>query len=131
MAGIAMLLNAFRARYPEFDTVPDERISVRIEDAQAQVSAKIWGKLYQQGVLALAAHLLKRTPNANGNSSGGNGEPFAVSNKSAGSLSIGYAVPTVSDDDDSTYTLTIYGQRYLELRKLVAVHVKVIAWPPE
>ncbi|QQP86939.1 DUF4054 domain-containing protein [Entomomonas asaccharolytica] len=125
-----MLLDDFRARYPEFDSISDGRINVFIEDAQLQVSAKIWGKLYQQGVLALAAHLLKSNPNANGSGSGGNGSPFPVSNKSAGSLSIGYAVPTVSDNDDSSYMLTIYGQRYLQLRKLVAVHIKVIAWPP-
>lgn len=120
------LVQSLKLRYPEFETIPEARLQLFIEDAMLQVSKKAWGKLYEQGVLALAAHLLKITPTGKGG-----GSPYPVSSKTAGSLSIGYAVPTTSNIDEALLATTVYGQRYIQLRKLIATHIRVVSWPQE
>lgn len=109
-------------RYPEFEKVDDEKIDLFLLDAQMEISPSRWGKLYQRGVLALAAHLLCLslwTTQSNGAANRN------LASENAGELSVSYAVPTLTGTD-ADYQLTAYGQEYLRLRRLVGVGVMVV-----
>ena len=106
--------DVFLERYPEFKEVDYEKIDLFLSDAEMEVSQSRWGKLYQRGVLALTAHLLRLSL---WTTEGGGGA-------SAGELSVSYAVPTLTGTD-ADYQLTAYGQEYLRLRKLVGIGVMV------
>lgn len=117
----------FTARYPEFASVPPEKLSGVLQDAANQMSRKVWNRLYEQGLHALAAHLLyaagalTRTGNANG-------KPVqTVTSRSVGGLSLGYSAPDAGfSANHDGYASSSYGQEYLRLRKLVGVHVLAI-----
>ncbi|HCM63337.1 MAG TPA: DUF4054 domain-containing protein [Morganella sp. (in: Bacteria)] len=117
----------FLNRYPEFAKVDQLRIKIAIEDAENQMSRKVWRKLFEQGHHALAAHLLyvSGALTKKGNS---NGAPVqAATNKTAGGLSIGYSAPDSGfAANHSGYASSTYGQEYLRLRKLVGVHFLVV-----
>lgn len=49
---------AFKSRFPEFEGVTDDRITLAIEDAGLEVDSGKWGALYTKGVAHLAAHFL-------------------------------------------------------------------------
>ncbi|HDR1925765.1 TPA: DUF4054 domain-containing protein, partial [Pasteurella multocida] len=92
-------------------------------DAKSEMSELHWGRLYERGVMALTAHLLKINLLSQ-TSDGGAIKP--VAQETAGELSVGYmtSIPTSSLDD--FYQTTAYGQEYLRLRKLVGVGVIVV-----
>lgn len=116
-------MNTFLIRYPEFAKVEKKRLCMSLKDAESQMSKRIWGKLYEQGLHALMAHLLYAsgalTPSGNGN-----GNPVQVAtSETAGGLSIGYSAPDSGfSDSHAGLALTHYGQTYLRLRKLTARH---------
>lgn len=92
-----------------------------LSDAQQEISQARWGRLFERGVLALAAHLLRLSLWATEGNGGANRN---VASESAGELSVGYATPTITGTD-ADYQLTAYGQEYLRLRKLVGLGVMV------
>ncbi len=116
-------MSTFLIRYPEFAKVEKERLDISLKDAESQMSRRVWGKLYEQGLHALMAHLLYAsgaiTPSGNGN-----GNPVQVAtSETAGGLSIGYSAPDSGFSDNHTgLALTYYGQMYLRLQKLTARH---------
>ncbi|EFA29338.1 conserved hypothetical protein [Haemophilus influenzae HK1212] len=61
-----------------------------------EVSQSRWGKLYQRGVLALTAHLLRLSL---WTTEGGGGANRNLASESAGELSVSYAVPTLTGTD--------------------------------
>lgn len=109
------------ARYPEFEKVDEEKIDLFLLDATMEVSQARWGKLYQRGVLALAAHLLRLSL---WTTQGGGGANRNLAAESAGELSVTYATPTLTGTD-ADYQLTAYGQEYLRLRRLIGFGVMV------
>lgn len=113
--------DVFIERYPEFNEVDYTKIDLFLSDAEMEVSQSRWGKLYQRGVLALTAHLLRLSL---WTTEGGGGANRNLSSESAGELSVSYAVPTLTGTD-ADYQLTAYGQEYLRLRKLVGIGVMV------
>jgi hypothetical protein len=117
----------FLDRYPEFAKVDDSRIKIALQDAADQMSSKVWGKLYEQGQQALAAHFLYSSGalSRNGNN---NGKPVQIAmSKSAGGLSIGYSAPDAGfSANHEGYASSTYGQTYLRLRKLVSPHMLVV-----
>ncbi|NBI12499.1 DUF4054 domain-containing protein [[Haemophilus] felis] len=113
----------FLARYPEFEETDSEKIGLFVEDAKAEISEKHWGRLYERGVMALAAHLLALNKQAQ-HSQGGAIRP--VSAESAGELSASYAMSIATSSLDEFYQTTAYGQEFLRLRKLVGVGVMVV-----
>lgn len=116
------LTSNFRRRYPEFRETDDECIGLFLSDAESEVSKARWGKLYERGVMALAAHLLKIRTDSE--ASGGEiNRPIA--SESAGELSVSYVQSTPTNGADDYYQLTAYGQEYLRLRRLVGVGVMV------
>ena len=114
-------INDFRERYPEFKEVDGFRIDLFLSDAQQEISQAQWGRLFERGVLALAAHLLRLSLWATEGNGGANRN---VVSESAGELSVGYATPTITGTD-ADYQLTAYGQEYLRLRKIVGLGVMV------
>ncbi|CAQ85200.1 MULTISPECIES: DUF4054 domain-containing protein [Photorhabdus] len=117
----------FLIRYPEFAKVDILRIEIALQDAANQVSSKVWGKLYEQGFHALAAHLLY-VSGALTKSGNSNGKPVQIAtSQSAGGLSVGYSSPDsgFSANHDG-YASSTYGQAYLRLRKLVSRHMLVV-----
>ncbi|HHR6143505.1 TPA: DUF4054 domain-containing protein [Providencia alcalifaciens] len=118
---------SFLLRYPEFTSVDKARIELAQQDAENQMSRKVWGKKFEQGRDALMAHMLYMSGALTkcGHSKG-NPVQFATS-KSAGAISIGYSAPDVGfASNHEGYALSTFGQEYLRLRKLVGVHVMVI-----
>ncbi|OOF40944.1 hypothetical protein BKK47_02635 [Rodentibacter mrazii] len=115
------LQEEFLQRYPEFNQTDINLVGLFIDDAQSEISQKRWGKLYQRGVMALTAHLLRLRLDTSENQ--GNAH-HNLAGESAGELSVSYAVPTM-DGSDQYYQLTAYGQEYLRLRKLVGIGVMV------
>lgn len=116
------LTEDFLLRYPEFKKTDARRIGLFLSDAQAEVSQVRWGKLYDRGVMALTAHLLKLKADAE--FSGGVASRN-LAGESAGELSVSYTAPISANGSDDFYQLTAYGQEYLRLRRLVGVGVMV------
>lgn len=116
------LTEDFLLRYHEFEKTDARRIGLFLSDAQAEVSQVRWGKLYDRGVMALTAHLLKLKADAE--FSGGVASRN-LAGESAGELSVSYTAPISANGSDDFYQLTAYGQEYLRLRRLVGVGVMV------
>lgn len=114
-------IDDFHECCPEFKDVDGFRIDLFLFDAQQEISQARWGRLFERGVLALAAHLLRLSLWATEGNGGANRN---VASESAGELSVGYATPTITGTD-ADYQLTAYGQEYLRLRKLVGIGVMV------
>lgn len=53
---------SFRARFPEFRNAPDALVNDAIVRAEISCLADRWGELQDEGVGALAAHLLALSP---------------------------------------------------------------------
>lgn len=117
----------FTERYPEFANLKPARIEGALQDAENQMSRKVWGRLFDQGRDALAAHLLYASGalNASGSSSG---KPIqSVAGKSVSGLSVSYTAPDAGfGANHDGYASSGYGQEYIRLRKLVGVHVLAI-----
>ncbi|HGE7396693.1 TPA: DUF4054 domain-containing protein [Yersinia enterocolitica] len=117
----------FTERYPEFAAVAPGRLTGALQDAENQMSRKVWGKLFEQGCHALAAHLLYAsgalTPSGNSN-----GKPVqTLTSRSVAGLSMGYSAPDAGfGSNHDGYASSGYGQEYTRLRKLVGVHVLAI-----
>jgi len=117
----------FKTRYPEFASVAPARIEGALQDAANQMSRKVWNRLYEQGLHALAAHLLYEagalTPSGNSN-----GKPVqSVTSRAVAGVSVGYSAPDAGfSANHNGYASSSYGKEYLRLRKLVGVHVLAI-----
>ncbi|MEQ4679863.1 DUF4054 domain-containing protein [Providencia rettgeri] len=120
-------MDAFKLRYKEFANVDKARIERALQDAENQISRKIWGKKFEQGRDALAAHLLYES-GALTKSGHSNGKPVqSATSKTAGGLSIGYSAPDAGfGSNHDGYASSSYGREYIRLRKLVGVHVMVV-----
>lgn len=116
------LTEDFLLRYPEFGKTDAKRIGLFLSDALAEVSKVRWGKLYDRGVMALTAHLLKLSADAEISGGAANRN---LASESAGELSVSYVAPISANGSDDFYQLTAYGQEYLRLRRLVGVGVMV------
>lgn len=122
-------MDNFKLRYPEFNDVPEAVVSMAIDDAAMELCQKVWGKYYERGVSALAAHNLwlrgylgdidedTGLPDSDG------GAKRAVASHTAGALSISYA-GTAKDGfgNGNTYGFedSVYGREYLRLMNLVS-----------
>ena len=123
-ASVDALFERFKIRYPEFDGVDGDVVKLSLSDAMTEVSPRVWGKLYERGVCALAAHLLysKGWPDADGLASGD--VRRMIAGQSADGLSESFGGPAVTTDE-ADYQTSGYGQDYKRLQKLVRRHVIV------
>lgn len=117
----------FTVRYPEFASVAPARIDGALQDAANQMSRKVWNKLYEQGLHALAAHLLYAAGALNPSGSS-NGKPLqTITSRSVAGVSVGYSAPDAGfGTAHDGYASSTFGQEYLRLRKLVGVHMLAI-----
>ena len=112
------ILSTFRLVASEFNDVDDESVTSMIELQGVRVSTKAFGDKYDLAVAYLTAHAFKLDEmlKGGGASSGGLTSGTVVSEKE-GSISVGYASPTLSRyNDGSLYSKTAYGLLFLELR---------------
>lgn len=59
---MAVTSDRFRARFPEFELLPEATLQEYLRSAEAQIDAAVWSVLADEGVLYLAASLLALTP---------------------------------------------------------------------
>ena len=112
------ILNTFRLVASEFNDVDNEQVDSMIELQGLRISQKAFGDKYDLAVAYLTAHAFKLDEmlKGGGASSGGLTSGTVVSEKE-GSISVGYASPTLSRyNDGSLYAKTAYGLLFLELR---------------
>lgn len=117
----------FTVRYPEFASVAPARIEGALQDAANQMSRKVWNKLYEQGLHALAAHSMYAAGVLKPSGSS-NGKPVqSMTSRSVAGVSLGFSAPDAGfGANHDGYGLSTYGQEYMRLRKLVGVHVLAI-----
>lgn len=113
-------LEKFRIAFPELTEAPDERVLYFYELAQNSVSATVWGKQYEEGILNLVAHMLVMKYGKDGNGLPITDVQQEVTSKTVGKLSKGMS----SRNSDiyagaGDYALTVYGRRYWELLSLI------------
>lgn len=119
------ILSTFRLVASEFSDVDDEKVSSMIELQGVRISQKAFGDKYNLAVAYLTAHAFKLDEmlKGGGTSSGGL-VSGAVTSEKEGSISVGYASPTLSRyNDGSLYSKTAYGLLFLEIRSQCIVPV--------
>lgn len=113
-------LEKFRIAFPELSSAPDERVLYFYELAQNSMSAPVWAKQYEEGILNLVAHMLVMKYGKDGNGLPITDVQQEVTSKTVGKLSKGMS----SRNSDiyagaGDYALTVYGRRYWELLSLI------------
>lgn len=113
-------LSKFRIAFPELSAAPDERVLYFYSLAQNSMSATVWAKLYEEGILNLVAHMLTMKYGLNGNGLPITAVQQELTSKTVAKLSKGMA----SRNSDiyagaGDYAFTVYGRRYWELLQLI------------
>jgi hypothetical protein len=107
-------LALFRVLAGEFSAVADGTVENFLAYAALRIDTGIWGNVYDQALVYLAAHMLKMDPSYGGAYTGAAG---AVIAQKDGDLSRSYAAPpAVSSLTDSYLLRTSYGAQFLALR---------------
>ncbi|WGZ35137.1 DUF4054 domain-containing protein [Xylella fastidiosa] len=115
----SLTLHTFLARYPEFEPLPQDRVEQVIDDARLWLDASRWGHFYPQGLASLAAHFLWSSPSLGADHSAG--AKGAVVSERAGDLQISYAALSSGSASDAWLATSVYGQRYLALRRMIGL----------
>lgn len=111
---------SFKTRFSEFVSVADARIQVFIDDSEIIINETYWGTKYDLGISYLTAHFLILAQK----SEAGSTTPLsgAVTGRSVDGTSVNYASPPTPDNqNEAYYSQTVYGQRYLALRKTLGI----------
>lgn len=117
----------FLAKFPEFSNVALARIDLALDEASLQVTEKIWGRFYEVGVLHLAAHILAMHGALSTEATNSPQPLREIGSKTVGSLSVSYTSgKTGFESESGSYYLTKYGQRFLELKRLVTPHFGLV-----
>ena len=112
------ILSTFRLVASEFNDMDDEKVNSMVELQGVRVSPKAFGDKYDLAVAYLTAHAFKLDEMLKGGGASSGGlVSGAVTSEKEGSISVGYASPTLSRyNDGSLYSKTAYGLLFLELR---------------
>ena len=114
---------SFKTRFPEFAAESDPRIQLFIDDSIIILNPVFWDTKYDLGLSYLTAHYLTL---ANKSEAGSIVAKGAVNSRSVDGASVSYNRVTPTDESDSYYAYTTYGQRYLALRKTLGIVASVI-----
>lgn len=120
MVHIMEFLQKFRIAFPELSSAPDGRVLYFYELAQNSMSAPVWARLYEEGVLNLTAHMLTMKYGLDGN-----GTPIVVVQQEVTSKSIGKIAKGMGSKNSDIYAgagdyaSTVYGRRYWELLRMI------------
>ncbi len=109
---------AFKARFPEFDSIDASRIEIFIDESLLVLNEATWGTLYSLAVCYLTAHYLALGEASSGGDSGTTG-PVASQAVDGTSISFNSFSPT--SEFSSFYNSTQYGQRFYTLIKSLGV----------
>lgn len=121
----AKILSNFRLVAGEFENVSDDNVTAMIELQGVRISQKAFGDKYDLSVAYLTAHAFKLDEMLKGGGASSGGLiSGAITSEKEGSISVGYASPSLSRyNDGSLYTKTAYGLLFLELRSQCIVPV--------
>lgn len=109
---------SFKIRFPEFATEQDARIQIFIDDSAILLNSVFWGEKYDIGLSYLTAHYLTV---ANKSEAGSINSIGPMTGKSVDGVSVNFATTTTGNASDDFLSSTIYGQRYLAMRKTLGV----------
>lgn len=110
---------SFKVRFPEFASESDPRIQLFIDDSVIILNSVYWGEKYDLGLSYLTAHYLTLANRSEaGSISSGGG---AVASRNVDGVAVTYTTAQPANESDAYYLTTTYGQRYLALRKTLAV----------
>lgn len=107
-----------KARYPELAGIAGPTVNLAIADAEPWFDVTRWDSFYAQGFAAFVAHMLtvdKKT------AAGGQATAGPQQAKSVGDASVSYTAVQFRNPTDAFFATTTYGQRYLQLRRLVGM----------
>ena len=107
-----------KQRYPELTATTDGVINMAIGDAVPFFDQERWGSFFAQGFCAFVAHQVRRNENA---AAGGGAVAGAIASKTVGDVSVSYQAAALLRAGDAYYATTHYGQRYLQLRRIVGL----------
>lgn len=114
-----MTVQEFREKYPKFDCVADSFIELAIASADDSLGTCAYSTAQRELALCfLVAHECALELNDSFNS------PIVASEK-VGDIQRNYSVGN-ADDADAYYRLTLYGQRYLQLKSTIVASPFVI-----
>lgn len=131
-------LAVFRMIAQEFSDIPDEDemdddgnvttygVLSYMSVFATLISRKRYGEHYNTALAYLTAHKLLMMGYGSGSDSSGLGsiaDSFRISSASEGETSVSFSDNTTSDDEDSEYTLTIYGRMFLSIKRSVIVPI--------
>ena len=117
----------FKLRFPEFDSIPDARIQLYIDDSELFLSTCAWGPFYNLAQsYYVAANVQTFVVQENDPSTAA-----AITNKTVAQLSVGMSVTAISiDNGDTLFLSNKYGQRYLQIRDQVIMGIFTVASGP-
>lgn len=108
----------------EFSEVTDDTVNTYLSLAEPLISRKRFGKMYQQALAYLAAHEMKMLGLGKSKGIGLIRDTIGLASVSEGETSVSFsnnqAGNTVSDAE---FGLTVYGMKYLQLRKRCIVTI--------
>jgi len=109
---------AFKARFPEFNSIDDARIDIFIEDSLLVLTEATWGSLYSIATCYLTAHYLALGEQS---SNGDSGTTGPVASQAVDGTSISFNSFSPTSEFSSFYNSTQYGQRFYTLIKSLGV----------
>lgn len=109
----------------EFSDVSDETVNKYIELVSPMVSRKKFGKLYTQAIAYLVCHQLKTIGLGANSAFGSIDDAMRVASYSEGGTSVSFSSPQSSAQQDGEFALTVYGLKFIELRKLVIMPITI------
>lgn len=104
----------FRTLIPAYASVADATVEAFITQATTRLTAAAWGSVYTEAVVYAAAHLIATTPGL-GVPTGA--APGQVTSRSVDGISQSYSAARVADEADEDWVSTVYGRRFLQLRR--------------
>lgn len=105
----------FVLRVPAVSAVGLGQRALALEDAAALIDPEQWGLRTARAQCLLAAHFLAvAVPPLIAGADGG-----LVDSRSAGEISVGYAVPTIPEGWDPVYMTTAYGRQFLTIANTI------------
>lgn len=116
---------SLRSAMPEFSDAavyPDPQISFWLDLAPKVFDAGRWGELLDHGMSLFIAHNLVLQSRATKDAQFGKAPGQAsgpVTSKSVDKVSISYDVSSAAEEGAGSYNLTVYGQQYIRLARII------------
>lgn len=115
---------AFKARHTAFALVADGTVDILIAEAARSVS-QCWSEGdYTDGIMYLAAHMIAEEQSAGGSTAASKAGP--IRRVKADTVEIEYAGSFLSTLTDAELVSTVYGRRFLALRRRNSPGVLVV-----